>query len=161
MADDNGHDAHDGTYHVLLIGIDAYASKPLKGCVNDIDSIQRLLLERAKIPASQFTRLVSPHPHYVSPMTITSEPATLENIVAALARLGSDNVAESIVSSSTTPATAHGWRSPTAARRASVAPSHASEKRWYPWTAASTGPRCCSTTNSTNCSRTSRSGRER
>ncbi len=82
-----------GAYHVLLIGIDAYEHKPLKGCVNDIDSVQRLLLERAKIPADRITRLVSPHSDYVSPMTVEARAATLENIVAALARLGSDDVA--------------------------------------------------------------------
>ncbi len=83
-----------GAYHVLLIGIDAYPKDPLKGCVNDIDSVQRLLLERAKIPADRITRLVSPHPDYVSPMKVEAKEATLENIVAALAGLGSDDVAE-------------------------------------------------------------------
>ncbi|HEX4981807.1 MAG TPA: caspase family protein [Ilumatobacteraceae bacterium] len=82
-----------GFYHVLLIGIDAYKSKPLKGCVNDIDSIQRLLIERAKIPTSQITRLVSPHPTYVPGATVGADEATRANIVAALARLGSDEVA--------------------------------------------------------------------
>ena len=83
-----------GAYHVLLIGIDAYERNPLKGCVNDIDGIQRLLLERAKIPADRITRLVSPHSDYVSPMAVEAREATLENIVAALARLGSGDVAE-------------------------------------------------------------------
>ena len=82
-----------GAYHVLLIGIDAYKSKPLKGCVNDIDSIQRLLIDRAKIPTSQITRLVSPHPTYVPDTTVRADEATRANIVAALARLGSADVA--------------------------------------------------------------------
>jgi hypothetical protein len=39
------------SYHVLLIGIDAYSVRLLYGCVNDIDAIQRLLLgERVAIP---------------------------------------------------------------------------------------------------------------
>ena len=33
----------DPRFHVLLIGIDAYTVKPLRGCVNDIDAVQRLL----------------------------------------------------------------------------------------------------------------------
>ena len=32
------------TYHILLIGIDAYAHNPLHGCVNDINAVERLLI---------------------------------------------------------------------------------------------------------------------
>ena len=85
-------DTEQPTYHVLLIGIDAYQSRPLKGCVQDIDSIQRLLIDRAGVPASAITRLVSPHPAYVPDTTVAARAATLENIVAALAELGSDRV---------------------------------------------------------------------
>lgn len=38
-------DKFEGTYHILLIGIDNYASRPLAGCVNDIDLIEGLLLD--------------------------------------------------------------------------------------------------------------------
>jgi hypothetical protein len=79
-------------YHVLLVGVDAYSSKPLRGCVNDIDAVQKLLLERAKIPADRITRLASPHPGDVHDETLSEQPASLENIRAALARLGSDAV---------------------------------------------------------------------
>lgn len=79
-------------YHVLLIGIDAYPARPLKGCVQDIDSIQRLLVTRAGIPPSAITRLVSPHPTYVADATVEAREATLANIVAAFAELGSDAV---------------------------------------------------------------------
>ena len=65
-------DTEQPTYHVLLIGIDAYQSRPLKGCVQDIDSIQRLLIDRAGVPASAITRLVSPHPAYVPDTTVAA-----------------------------------------------------------------------------------------
>ena len=48
------------SYHVLLIGIDAYPKKPLYGCVNDIDAVQKLLLERAKVAKERILRLASP-----------------------------------------------------------------------------------------------------
>ena len=79
-------------YHALLIGIDAYPTQALLGCVTDIDSIQRVLIDRAKIPPSQITRLVSPHPTPERDTTVTPEPATLANIRAALKKLGSETV---------------------------------------------------------------------
>lgn len=52
------------TYHALLIGIDAYATTPLRGCVNDIDD--RTARLNAGIGDSNFTldikRLVAPNP---------------------------------------------------------------------------------------------------
>jgi hypothetical protein len=83
----------DPNYHVLLIGIDAYSVKPLYGCVNDIDVIQRLLLdERVAIPKGSVRRLVSPHPKSTHEATVASQPATLANICTALELLGSNNV---------------------------------------------------------------------
>ena len=38
-------------HHVLLIGIDAYdGGGMLSGCVNDIDVVQRLLIDRVGVP---------------------------------------------------------------------------------------------------------------
>jgi hypothetical protein len=82
----------DPKFHILLIGIDAYTVKPLHGCVNDIDAVQRLLLTRAGIPAGAITRLASPHPGDQHETTIPEKPASLANIRAALARLASDEV---------------------------------------------------------------------
>ena len=48
-------------FHVLLVGIDSYKSRPLHGCVNDIDAVQRLLIESAGIEGELITRLASPH----------------------------------------------------------------------------------------------------
>ena len=82
-----------GKYHVLLIGIDDYSVKPLDGCVNDIDAIQRRLLgERAQISKGRITRLVSPRPECKHEEIIDSRPATFANIYAALEHLGSRDV---------------------------------------------------------------------
>jgi hypothetical protein len=83
------------TYHVLLIGIDAYFGKPLHGCVNDIDAVQQLLLERVHVPKERITRLASPHPGTRHATTISGSPATLDNIRAALAGLAAPEVESS------------------------------------------------------------------
>jgi hypothetical protein len=77
------------TYHVLLIGIDAYAVKPLRGCVNDIDDMQRLLLgPRVRIPEASITRLASPHAGTAHEALEGDRPATLANIREELTKLG-------------------------------------------------------------------------
>jgi Caspase domain len=82
----------DPRYHALLIGIDAYSVKPLRGCVNDIDAVHGLLRERANIPDESITRIASPHPNSTRETKIGEKPATLTNIRAALSALGSDDV---------------------------------------------------------------------
>jgi hypothetical protein len=84
--------ASDPRFHILLIGIDAYPTKPLGGCVNDIDAVQRLLLTQARVPASAVTRLASPHADDRHDTTVPEQPATLANIRAAIDRLASDEV---------------------------------------------------------------------
>lgn len=80
-------------HHVLLIGIDAYAVKPLSGCVNDVDAVQRLLLSpRTGISPTHVTRLASPRPGTTHETAIESAPATLANMRVALERLGSSDV---------------------------------------------------------------------
>lgn len=79
-------------YHVLLIGIDDYAAKPLRGCVNDVDDVQRLLLEEAVIPPASIRRLASPLPGAAHDTAIESAPATLAAIRAALEALASAEV---------------------------------------------------------------------
>jgi hypothetical protein len=76
-------------YHALLVGIDDYAVKPLRGCVNDVDAIERQLL-RAGVPAERIRRLTSPAKS--GPTRIPTRPATLANIRAELAELGSELV---------------------------------------------------------------------
>ena len=82
-------------YHILLIGIDAYAVKPLRGCVNDIDAIQKLLLgNKVQVPHQNIVRLASPHPSSAHETAVADKPATLANICAALEDLGSSKVKE-------------------------------------------------------------------
>ena len=47
--------------HVLLVGIDVYSGEghDLTGCVNDIDAIQKVLIERLGVPKSRVDRVVS------------------------------------------------------------------------------------------------------
>jgi hypothetical protein len=83
-----------GRYHVLLIGVDAYdGGGSLTGCVNDIDIFQRLLIDRVGVPPEHITRLAAPRltggPHETD---VPEELPTLENMRAALTRLGSNDV---------------------------------------------------------------------
>ncbi len=92
-------DDFNGTYHIVLIGIDGYRSAPLAGCVNDIDLIEKLLLDPPGIgvPAERMkvTRLAARR----SGLTDTSRFAdktlapTRENILAAFKSLSGDAVA--------------------------------------------------------------------
>lgn len=80
-------------HHVLLIGIDAYdGGGSLNGCVNDIDAIQRLLLNRVGVDPGHITRLASPRTDAKHEEGVTEQLPTLENIRAALAKLSSDEV---------------------------------------------------------------------
>lgn len=79
----------DFVYHVLLIGIDAYARAPLGGCVNDIDDIEALLSNKSLLGPNAETRirrLTAPRPG-VAPGPSQSELPTRENILNALKAL--------------------------------------------------------------------------
>lgn len=83
--------------HVLLIGIDAYSGcPPLRGCVNDIDAVQRVLIDRLGVAGTDIRRLASPLSGTVHPVDegVTERQATLAAIREELARLGSDEVEE-------------------------------------------------------------------
>ncbi|MFO0606365.1 MAG: caspase family protein [Polyangiales bacterium] len=84
--------------HALLIGIDAYKSvNSLSGCVNDIDAVQRLLVDRLRVPAKDIRRLAAPRTPQPGdpprPADVPTEPPTRANILAALRALASDAVA--------------------------------------------------------------------
>ncbi|MGY1670336.1 caspase family protein [Geodermatophilus sp. SYSU D00710] len=80
--------------HVLLIGIDAYdGGGSLQGCVNDVDAIQGILLDRLGVPAERVTRLVSPRSSADHDTRIEGHLPTLAAITAALDRLAGDEVA--------------------------------------------------------------------
>jgi len=81
-------------FHVLLVGIDDYPAAPLRGCVNDVDAIQRLLVGRLGLPRDRIRRLVSPRQGVLHDTSVPGLPATGANLRAALAELGSAEVAD-------------------------------------------------------------------
>lgn len=70
---------HVSALHALLIGIDAYPTKPLYGCVNDIDAIQSVLMSRLGVPSTSIHRLAAP-----AGTTKTHEPAAGDPTDAAI-----------------------------------------------------------------------------
>jgi hypothetical protein len=82
-----------GRHHVLLIGIDAYdGGGMLTGCVNDIDAIQRLLIDRVGVPRDQITRLAAPRTDAKHETDVSASLPTLDCLRAEFTRLGSDVV---------------------------------------------------------------------
>jgi hypothetical protein len=67
----------------LLIGIDAY-SRPLAGCVNDVDAIAALLVDRLGMPTDRILRVESPNRSEMRPGAM---PATLHNLEHAFVAL--------------------------------------------------------------------------
>jgi hypothetical protein len=85
--------AAEPRHHVLLIGIDAYdGGGSLTGCVNDIDAIQRLLIDKVGIAPDCITRLAAPRTDAVHETDVPAALPTLDRIRAELTRLGSDAV---------------------------------------------------------------------
>lgn len=79
---------------VLLIGIDAYTSgvPALNGCVNDIDAMQRLFVDTLGVPRDRLQRVASPHPGTAHETDVPELPATRDNLVRALTRLGDEDI---------------------------------------------------------------------
>ncbi len=88
------------SYHVLLVGIDDYTARPLRGCVNDIDAVQALLIDKVKVPPERILRLASPRrkppaagtaaaagPVPGPPGAVPEQPATLANIRSAFTEI--------------------------------------------------------------------------
>jgi hypothetical protein len=84
-----------GSLRALLIGIDAYPTRPLLGCINDIDAIPTLLTSRLGVPSAAIRRLVAPSRSSasISPDHSAGEP-TLDAIREALEALAGDQIAE-------------------------------------------------------------------
>lgn len=81
-------------YHILLIGIDAYdCGQALNGCVNDIDAVQRLLVDQLGIGVDRIKRLAAPRFGTVHEKDVPEALPTLANIRAAFEELGSLKVA--------------------------------------------------------------------
>jgi uncharacterized caspase-like protein len=82
-----------GRYHVLLVGIDAYdGGGMLTGCVNDIDIVQRLLVDRVRVPREHIKRLAAPRTDTAHETDVPETLPTLENLRAALTDLGKEDV---------------------------------------------------------------------
>jgi hypothetical protein len=76
------------TYHALLIGIDAYdGGGSLTGCVNDVDAIQRLLIDRLGVERGAIQRLVSPRFGVLHQEDVEGRVATLANLRGGLERM--------------------------------------------------------------------------
>jgi hypothetical protein len=77
----------------LLIGIDRYEPEgaSLHGCVNDVDAIEDVLLDRLKMPATSIRKLASRHPGGTRVLRVSPEKLpTRENICDALSTLAAD-----------------------------------------------------------------------
>jgi hypothetical protein len=77
-------------YRVGLIGIDDYSQKPLSGCVNDIDQIERILLDRLKVPAERITRFAAPRAGAASSTRLPSLKPTRAELRSFLNRLADE-----------------------------------------------------------------------
>ena len=73
---------------MLLIGIDAYdGGGSLRGCVDDVDAVQSVLLDGLGVPAERITRLVSPRSGAFHDTRVASRIPTLAAITGELDRL--------------------------------------------------------------------------
>jgi hypothetical protein len=79
--------------HVLLVGIDAYQKvDPLHGCVNDVDAIEGIFLDRLHVDPGSITKLVAPHNVSLRTQRINEDKPTSANIRKALEALGTEVV---------------------------------------------------------------------
>lgn len=80
-------------HHVLLIGIDAYDTAPLRGCVNDVDAVEAVLLDRLRVPPEAIRKLVAPHPIGPRRDRVPERAPTAERLRDALEALAGAGVA--------------------------------------------------------------------
>lgn len=79
--------------HVLLVGIDAYRKvDPLHGCVNDVDALEAVFLDRLQVDPSAITKLVAVHPGALRSSRVREDEPTATNLRQALEKLGSELV---------------------------------------------------------------------
>ncbi len=82
-------------HHVLLVGIDAYPNPkvdPLYGCVNDVDALEAIFLDRLSVPPAAITKLVAPHTGSVRTSRVPEDKPTSNNFRRALEALAGDTV---------------------------------------------------------------------
>jgi hypothetical protein len=77
-------------YRAVLIGIDDYPRKPLGGCVNDIDQIERVLLDRLNVPAERITRFAAPAVRAASTSRLSSLQPTRDALRGFLEKLAEE-----------------------------------------------------------------------
>jgi hypothetical protein len=78
------------SYRAVLIGIDDYPQKPLSGCVNDIDQIESILLDRLGVPPERITRFAAPRAGASASTRLPSLSPTLDGIRYGLYRLAEE-----------------------------------------------------------------------
>ena len=78
--------------HALLIGVDDYDTRPLNGCVNDTELVQRFLIERLETPPSAIRRLIAPRAAGQRPPLAETDRPTRQNLVQALTELAGERV---------------------------------------------------------------------
>ncbi len=78
------------SYRAVLIGIDDYPRKPLSGCVNDIDQIEGILLDRLGVPPERITRFAAPRAGASASTRLPSLSPTLDGIRNCLNRLAEE-----------------------------------------------------------------------
>jgi caspase domain-containing protein len=83
-------EAAPASYRAVLIGIDDYSQKPLSGCVNDIDQIERVLLDRLQVPPARITRLTAPRAGASVSTRLPCLSPTLEELRGCLGRLAEE-----------------------------------------------------------------------
>lgn len=82
-----------GLLHALLIGIDAYdGGGSLRGCVNDIDAVQRLLVDRVGVSREHIVRLASPLTGAAHETDVPAKVPTLANIMNAFEAFATDRI---------------------------------------------------------------------
>lgn len=84
-------------YRAVLIGIDDYSQKPLRGCVNDIDQIERILHDRLEVPSERITRFAAPRSDAVPPAPPSSLRPTRDEIRKFLNRLAGEVRSDDLV----------------------------------------------------------------
>src|SRR5262245_18470437 len=89
----SGEGQTEPTFHALLIGIDDYPVQALSGCVNDIDAVEKLLLDSGLgVTPASIGRLASPRAGTAHATQAKEAPANLANIRASLEDLASYKV---------------------------------------------------------------------
>jgi hypothetical protein len=83
-------------HFAVLIGINFYSDKPLRGCVRDVDMIQQYLQSTHSITQTHITKLTASTPADTDALQPPEEPSswpTFENVTACFSRITSMSLA--------------------------------------------------------------------